>query len=97
MAGKTRRERYKVKGEKLLEKVKQLIHEGNVRRIIIKDDADKTIVEIPLTVGVVGALLAPVAAALGAIAALVAHLTIEVEKVEETKPAESDMAGTDAR
>jgi Domain of unknown function (DUF4342) len=76
-----RRERHNVTGEKLLETVKHILHEGNVRRIIIKDHEDHTIIEVPLTVGVVGVLVAPVAAALGAVAALVAHLTIEVEKV----------------
>lgn len=72
-----------ITGEKLLQTVKKIVHEGNVRRIIIQDDADRTIVEIPLTVGVVGALLLPAAVAIGAIAALAANLTIEVHKVEE--------------
>jgi hypothetical protein len=93
-----RRERHTVAGEKLLQKVKELVHEGNVRRIIIKDQ-DKTIVEIPLTVGVVGALLAPHLAALGAIAAMIAHTTIEVEKVADVKtaPPPPVMAGTGAK
>ena len=77
------KDRIKVTGEKLLQTVKKIVHEGNVRRIIIQDDADRTIVEIPLTVGVVGALLLPAAVAIGAIAALTANLTIEVHKVEE--------------
>ncbi len=81
MAEDIRRERHNVTGEKLLETVKRILHEGNVRRLIIKDQEGRTIIEVPLTVGVVGVLVAPVAAALGAVAALVAHLTIEVEKV----------------
>jgi hypothetical protein len=84
MADEVKRERHSVTGEKLLETVKRLLHEGNVRRIIIKDHEDRTIIEVPLTVGVVGVLVAPVAAALGAVAALVAHLTIEVERVSDS-------------
>lgn len=73
-----RQEEFKVNGEELLAKVKQLVHEGNVRRIIIKDKDDKTLVELPLTVGVVGVVLAPFFAAVGAIAALVTECTIVV-------------------
>ncbi|HYM62311.1 MAG TPA: DUF4342 domain-containing protein [Thermoanaerobaculia bacterium] len=68
------------KGEKLLQKVKELIHEGNVRRIIIKNEQGHTVVEVPLTVGVIGAVVAPVLAAVGAIAALVTNCTIIVER-----------------
>jgi len=75
-----RKERYRVAGEKLLTKVKELIREGNVRRITIKNDEDKTLIEIPLTFGVVGAALFPVWAAVGAIAALVTDCSIEVER-----------------
>jgi hypothetical protein len=74
------RDEFSVKGEELLSKVKELVREGNVRRIIIKDEHGKTIVEIPLTVGVVGMLLAPALAAVGAVAALVADCTISVER-----------------
>jgi hypothetical protein len=74
------RERYRVAGEKLLTKVKELIQEGNVRRIIIKNEEDRTLIEIPLTIGVVGAALFPVWAAVGAIAALVTNCSIEVER-----------------
>lgn len=73
----------KVMGENLIGKVKDLVRQGNIRRLIIKNDAGRTLVEIPLTLGVVGAVVAPVWAALGAIAALAADLTIVVEKVEE--------------
>lgn len=74
------KEEFKLNGEELLSKVKQLINEGNVRRIIIKDKNDKTLVELPLTIGVVGAVLAPVLAAVGAIAALVTECTLVVER-----------------
>ncbi|OGO27841.1 MAG: hypothetical protein A2W33_01745 [Chloroflexi bacterium RBG_16_52_11] len=73
-------EEFRVAGDELLAMIKKLIHEGNIRRIIIKDKEGKTIMEIPLTIGVVGALLAPTLAALGAIAALVTEATVVVEK-----------------
>jgi hypothetical protein len=76
-------EEFTVNGEELLAKVKSLINEGNIRRIIIKDESGKTLVELPLTIGVVGALLAPVLAAVGAIAALVTKCTIIVERRED--------------
>jgi len=77
-----RKEKYRVAGERLLSKVKELLKEGNVRRITIKNDDDKTLIEIPLTFGVVGAAIFPVWAAVGAIAALVTDCSIEVERVE---------------
>ena len=77
------KEEFKVKGEELIGKVKELIHEGNVRRIIIKDEEGKTYLEIPVTIGVIGAIFAPVLAAVGAIAAMVANLKIEVVRTEE--------------
>lgn len=73
---------FKVKGEELLKKIKELIHEGNVSRIIIKDDSGRTYLEIPVTIGVVGAIFAPVLAAVGALAALVANFTVEVIRKE---------------
>jgi hypothetical protein len=76
-------EEFKVKGEDLLAKVKQLVAEGNVRRVIIKDKDGKTLIELPLTVGVVGIVLAPVLAAVGAIAALVTECTILVERTDK--------------
>jgi len=76
-------EEFKVDGEELLSKVKSLINEGNIRKIIIKGDDGETIIELPLTVGVVGALLAPVLAAVGAIAALVTKCTLVVERREK--------------
>jgi hypothetical protein len=80
--GKTRTEEFKVSGGEILNKFKELIHEGNIRRIILKDEGGKTFLEIPLTVGIIGAAFAPVLAAIGAIAALVSKLTIVVEKVD---------------
>lgn len=73
-------ESYRIKGEHLVARVKELVHEGNVRRIIVKSEKDETIMEFPLTMGVVGAVLIPIWVALGAIAALAAHYTVEVEK-----------------
>ncbi len=78
-----RTEEYQIDGDQLVAKVKELVHEGQIRRITIKNEEGKTLIEIPLTLGLVGALLLPVWAALGAIAALVTDCTIVVEKLEE--------------
>ena len=83
MTEKKTTEEFTVNGEELLAKVKSLVNEGNIRRLIIKDEAGKVLVELPLTIGVVGALLAPVLAAVGAIAALVTKCTIVVERREK--------------
>ena len=80
MTENTRTEEFRVNGEALLSKIKEIIHEGNVRRIIIKDDKGATYIEIPMTVGVIGTLLLPVWAAVGALAALAANFNIVVEK-----------------
>lgn len=77
---KFRTEEFRVSGEELLARIKKLVHEGNIRRVIIKDRDGKTLVEFPMTIGVVGALLAPTLAAVGAIAALVTEATVVVEK-----------------
>lgn len=83
---KTTQEEFKVSGEDLLKKVKELINEGNIRRIIIKTKEGKSIAEFPLSIGVVGAVLAPILAAVGTIAALVTECTIVVEReVDEAK------------
>lgn len=79
---KVHSEEFRVNGEELIAKIKQLFHEGNIRRIIIKDKDGKTVMEIPLTIGVVGVLLAPTLAAVGAIAALLTEATVVVEKTE---------------
>jgi hypothetical protein len=76
-------EEHHVDGDDLLHKIKELVHEGNIRRIIIKNEEGERLIEIPLTLGVVGIALLPVWAAIGAIAALVADCTIVVEKVAE--------------
>jgi hypothetical protein len=77
-----RTEEFRVKGEELIAKIKELIHAGNIRRIIIKDRDGKTMIEFPLTFGVVGAVLAPTLAAVGAVAALIGEATVVVEKIE---------------
>jgi hypothetical protein len=79
---KVHKEEYQVSGDEVVGKIKELIHEGNIRRIILKNEEGRTLIEIPLTLGVVGAVLLPVWAAIGAIAALAANLTIVIEKVE---------------
>ena len=76
-------EEHQVRGDDLLAKVKDIVREGNVRRIIIKDDEGKTLIEIPLTLGVVGAVLLPVWAAIGAIAAVVTRCSIIVERADD--------------
>lgn len=75
-----KREEFKVTGEEVVKKVKELVKAGNIRRIIIKNEEGKTLIEVPLTLGVVGAVLLPVWAAIGAIAAIATNLTIVVEK-----------------
>ena len=85
MTENVRTEEFRVDGEKLITKIKELIHEGNIRRIIIKDKEGKTVMEIPMTFGVVGVLLAPQLAAIGAIAALLTEATVLVEKADPNK------------
>jgi len=94
--GRTFTEEFQVSGERVVAKVKELVREGNVRRITLKNDEGKTLIEIPLTLGVIGTVLLPVWAGIGAIAALVANLTISVEKVAEPPGSEtrSDEAKT---
>lgn len=77
---KKNEESFSVDGENLLKKVKEIIEEGNVRRITIKDKDGKELIAFPLTLGVVGAVLAPILAAVGAIAALIGDCTISVER-----------------
>jgi hypothetical protein len=76
----SRTEEFHVNGDDLLARIKALIHEGNIRRVIIKDKDGKVLIEFPLSVGVVGFVLAPTLAAVGAVAALVTEATIVVEK-----------------
>ncbi|MCB9014693.1 MAG: DUF4342 domain-containing protein [Lentimicrobiaceae bacterium] len=77
------RNEFKVKGEELLAKIKELIHQGNISRIIVKNDEGKVYLEIPVTIGLIGALVVPVLAAIGALAALAADFTIEVVRKED--------------
>lgn len=80
---KVHTEEFQVNGEAIVAKIKELLHQGNIRRIIIKNEQGRTMIDIPLTIGVVGALVAPQLAAIGAIAALLTHGTIVVERVGE--------------
>ncbi|MEM2110775.1 MAG: DUF4342 domain-containing protein [Candidatus Bathyarchaeia archaeon] len=77
---KTAHEKYTVSSEELVKRIKELIHEGNITRIIVKDEKGETLLEMPATVGVIGTVLAPWAAALGVIAALATRCEIIVEK-----------------
>jgi hypothetical protein len=76
-------EEHKVSGERLVERVKELVKEGNARRIIVKNAEGHTLLEIPLTMGLVGAFFLPIWVALGSIAALASHYTLVVEKKDE--------------
>jgi hypothetical protein len=78
-----RTEEFQVSGDMLIAKIKELVHEGNIRHITIKNEDGKTLIDVPLTLSVVGAILAPQLAAIGAIAALVTRCTIVVDKVED--------------
>lgn len=80
--GPTRSEEFKLDGGQVLDKIKALIHEGNIRRIIVKNEDGKTLIEIPLTFGLVGIALLPIYAAVGAIAAVATRMVIVVEKAE---------------
>jgi hypothetical protein len=82
---RVREEQFRVTGDAVVSTLKDLLHEGNIRRITLKNDEGKILFEIPLTVGVVGAILFPVWAAIGAVAALAAHLIIVVEKVDSVE------------
>jgi hypothetical protein len=79
-------EEVQVLGRDLVDKVKSLVHEGNVRRIIVRDEHGNTFVEIPVTVAAVGAVLAPVLAAVGAISALVSKFTVGIVRAEDKSP-----------
>ena len=79
-------EKIEITGHEVMEKVKRLLHEGNVRRITVRNREGGTVLDLPLTVGVVGAVLAPTLTAVGAIVALAAHGSIVVEKVEPPAP-----------
>jgi integral membrane sensor domain MASE1 len=74
------KEEFKVKGEEVIAKIKELVRAGNIRRIILKNEKNETVIEIPLTFAVVGTLIAPALAAVGAVAALLTNCTIVVER-----------------
>jgi hypothetical protein len=82
-------EEFKVQARDLVDKVQELVHQGNVRRVIIKDEKGHTFIEIPVTIAAIGVLAAPVLAAIGAMAALVARFTLVVEKVKQEEPSTS--------
>jgi len=88
MADTTFTESFKVTGQQLLDAVKKLLHEGNVRRVIIKQDG-RVIAEFPLTVGVIGAVVAPLLAAVGALAAVLTECTVDVERTSPDEGAAS--------
>jgi hypothetical protein len=88
-------EEVQVLGRDLVDKVKSLVHEGNVRRIIVRDEHGNTFIEIPVTVAAVGAVLAPVLAAVGAISALVAKFTVVIVRADDKPPgAKENSAGS---
>ncbi len=76
---------FKISGKELLAKIEELIKEGNAARIIVKDDHGKTFIEIPVTVGVIGVMFAPIVAAVGALAGLAANYTVEVINKEDSE------------
>jgi len=88
MSKETRTEELTIRGEELIATVKELVHQGNIRRITIKNREGKVLIEVPLSLGVVGALLLPTLAALGALAAIVSECTIVVERVDDPSPKE---------
>jgi len=95
--GQAVRERIQVTGDRLIETIKKVIHEGKVRRLIIRD-GERTVLEVPLTIAAVGVLAAPVVAAIGAFAALASDYTLEVEREKEEAPAEKkETAGSTPR
>ena len=84
-----RSEEFQFDGDMLISKIKELLHEGNVQRVIIKNEEGRTLIDLPLTVWVVGVLLAPQLAAIGAIAALVTHGTMVIERTEPPASSQS--------
>ena len=87
-SGASRTQEFTLDGDEVLHKVKELIHEGNIRRIIIKNEDGRTMLEVPLTLGLIGAALLPVLAAIGALAAVATRCTLVVER--EVEPGTDD-------
>lgn len=85
VAERTRTERVKVNGDSLRDKVEELLHEGNVRRIVVKNSEDHAVMELPLTLGILGVVVAPMLAAVSAIAGAAADWTLEIERREDSK------------
>ena len=82
-SGESKKMEFKVSGSDLLDKVKELFHQGNIRHIIIKNEAGKTLIELPLTIGILGVALIPAYAAVAAIAALAVKCSIEVKTTQD--------------
>ena len=93
MTEKTWWESFKVEGSDIVDKVRKLIHEGNVRRVVVQHQG-RTVAEFPLTAGVLGAVLAPVLAALGALVALLKDCTIQVERADAEQPKDTQKAAS---
>jgi hypothetical protein len=93
MAERTYSESFKAGTEAVMDKLKELLHEGNVRRVVI-EHGGRTIAEFPLTVGVVGAVLAPVVAAIGALVAVLKDCTIHIERVDNSTASKDEKTGT---
>ncbi|HWF85398.1 MAG TPA: DUF4342 domain-containing protein [Vicinamibacterales bacterium] len=91
MGERTFKESFRVAGDQLVDAVKKILREGNARRVVIKQDG-RTIAEFPLTAGVIGAVFAPVLAAVGALAAVLTECTLEVERIVEEAPEERKTA-----
>ena len=92
---KTKWEEYRVDGDRVVGKLKELIHEGNVRHIVIKNDEGRTLIEFPVSVGLAGAVLLPMWAAVGAVAAMVTKCSIEVERDDEDDEDAADDSGVE--
>jgi hypothetical protein len=88
---------FKVQGQELIKKIEELIHEGNVTRIIVKDEKGNTLLEIPVTVGVLGAVFAPVLAAVGALAGIAANYTLEVIRKEDEPREKEEMKNSEQK
>ncbi|MEM7417493.1 MAG: DUF4342 domain-containing protein [Gemmatimonadota bacterium] len=86
------REKYKVAGDRVIATIKKLIHEGNVRHVVIKNEEGRTLIEFPVSIGVAGAVLLPVWAAVGAIAAMVTQCTVEIEREDADSDDEESTA-----
>jgi len=95
MTDQPRSQEFTISGDEVVAKVKELIHEGNIRRVIIKNEDGRTMLEVPLTLGLVGAALLPVLAAIGAAAAIATRCTIVVEREDPAAPpvAEDEASG----